>query len=60
MNAGTIGAGTAIGQGFKSGEANEIQPIESTPEALFHHFGRHLQGALCGAQPRVETLGYNL
>jgi len=30
------------------------RPIESTREALVHHFGRHFQGGFCGAQPRAK------
>ena len=34
--------------------------IESTREALVHHFGRHFQGALPGIKPRAEALGYSV
>jgi hypothetical protein len=36
------------------------RPIESTREALVHHFGRRFQGALPGIKPRAEALGYSV
>jgi hypothetical protein len=36
------------------------QPIESTREALVHHFERHFQVALPGIKPRALALGYSV